>query len=65
MNWPFREIQGCEEGERIQLPFLPYLVLQKNMKVVQQGKLYKNSSFESVLMCANMTYLISITFYLL
>lgn len=25
MNLPFREIQSWEEGETIQLPFLPYL----------------------------------------
>jgi len=25
MNLPFREIQGCEEGERDLLSFLPYL----------------------------------------
>lgn len=25
MNLPFRETQGCEEGQRILLPFLPYL----------------------------------------
>lgn len=25
MNLPFREIQGCEEEERILLPLLPYL----------------------------------------